>query len=254
MRLVRYQIQGEYGIKAGLVDNGHIHELAKDVYGPYGITTRVFTPEQIQLMAPCQPTKVVCVGLNYKDHIEEMHLTVPDEPIIFIKPASSVIGPSQAIICPPRSRRVDFEAELAVVIGRRVKGVTRYEAMEYILGYTCLNDVTARDLQGKDQQWTRAKGFDTFCPIGPAIETELDPADLKVEAWLNGEKKQSSRTSNLLFDVPALVAFISGVMTLEPGDIIATGTPSGVGPIKPGDNIEIRIEGIGSLINHVVGG
>ncbi|MBF0529942.1 MAG: fumarylacetoacetate hydrolase family protein [Deltaproteobacteria bacterium] len=252
MRLIRFKAEGEPGIKYGSEKNGQIQELTGDIFGQFKVTDRAFSLSQVTLLAPCQPTKVVAVGLNYRDHIEEMHHTVPDEPVIFIKPASSVIGPSQVIICPPRSHRVDYEAELAVVISRHAKNVSPGEASRYILGYTCLNDVTARDLQAKDQQWTRAKGFDTFCPIGPVIETELDPSDLSVEAWLNGEKRQSSRTSNLLFNVPTLVAFISGVMTLEPGDVIATGTPSGVGPVKPGDSIEIRVQGIGSLINKVV--
>lgn len=176
-------------------------------------------------------------------------MPLPEEPLLFLKPASSVIGPEDRIILPPQSARVDYEAELAVVIGKTAKNVKRGQAQGYIKGYTCLNDVTARDLQGKDGQWTRAKGFDTFCPIGPWIETEIDPADLKIELFLNGEIKQQSTTSNLIFNPARLVEFISGVMTLFPGDVIATGTTSGIGPMKAGDKVEVRIEGIGSLIN-----
>jgi 2-keto-4-pentenoate hydratase/2-oxohepta-3-ene-1,7-dioic acid hydratase in catechol pathway len=204
-----------------------------------------------QLLAPVQPTKIVAVGLNYRDHAEEVGLPVPEEPILFLKPASSLLGPGDAIVIPPRSARVDYEAELAVVIGKTARKASGKDARDCILGYTCLNDVTARDLQGKDGQWTRAKGFDAFCPIGPWIETELDPSDLSIELFLNGERKQHSRTSNLIFDPVFLVEFVSHVMTLNPGDVIATGTTSGIGPMKPGDTVEVRIEGIGSLVNRV---
>ncbi|MEW5721941.1 MAG: fumarylacetoacetate hydrolase family protein [Thermodesulfobacteriota bacterium] len=252
MRLVRFEIKGEVGATTGAVENGRIHVLSGDVFGPYGTTGRVLGPDDVMLLAPVRPSKIIALGLNYRDHAEEFGLTIPAEPIIFMKPPTSVIGPSQAIVCPRMSRRVDFEAELAVVMGRRARHVNRDWALDYVLGYTGLNDVTARDLQQKDGQWTRAKGFDTFCPLGPAIETEVDPTNLAISAWLNGEKKQDSRTANLVFPVPELIEFITRIMTLEPGDVIATGTPAGVGPLQPGDAIEIRIEGIGSLINHVV--
>ncbi|MBI4964873.1 MAG: fumarylacetoacetate hydrolase family protein [Desulfomonile tiedjei] len=206
---------------------------------------------KVQLLAPCQPTKIVAVGLNYRDHAEEVNLPLPEEPLLFLKPASSVIGNGDGIILPPQSKRVDYEAELAIVIDKTARNVTLEQARNYIRGYTCLNDVTARDLQGKDGQWTRAKGFDTFCPIGPWIETEIDPSDLKIELFLNGDRKQASRTSNLIFNPFRLVEFISGIMTLLPGDVIATGTTSGIGPMKDGDKVEVRIEGIGSLINKV---
>jgi len=192
----------------------------------------------------------VAIGLNYRDHAEELNLALPEEPLLFLKPASSVIGPGDRIVLPPHSARVDYEAELAIVIGKTAKNVSRGQAGDYIQGYTCLNDVTARDLQTKDGQWTRSKGFDTFCPIGPWIETEIDPSDLKIELLLNGEAKQQSRTSNLIFNSLQLVEFITGVMTLLPGDVIATGTTSGIGPMKDGDKVEVRIEGIGSLINR----
>jgi 2-keto-4-pentenoate hydratase/2-oxohepta-3-ene-1,7-dioic acid hydratase in catechol pathway len=206
---------------------------------------------QVKLLSPCTPSKVVAVGLNYRDHAEELGLALPEEPLLFLKPPSSVIGPGETILAPPQSKRVDYEAELAVVISRTAKQVKAENAADYILGYTCLNDVTARDLQSKDGQWTRAKGFDTFCPIGPWIETDLDPSDLEISLYLNHELKQRSRTSNLIFDPFRLVEFISHVMTLAPGDVIATGTTSGIGPMKPGDKVEVRIEGIGSLFNFV---
>jgi 2-keto-4-pentenoate hydratase/2-oxohepta-3-ene-1,7-dioic acid hydratase in catechol pathway len=181
-----------------------------------------------------------------------MNVPLPEEPLLFLKPASSVIAHGETIVLPPQSARVDYEAELGVVIGKKAKNVSRSEAKDVILGYTCLNDVTARDLQSKDGQWSRAKGFDTFCPVGPWIDTDVDPADLAIGLYLNGEPKQRSRTSNLIFDCAQLVEFISSVMTLMPGDVIATGTSSGIGPMKAGDTAEVRIEGIGSLINRVV--
>lgn len=207
---------------------------------------------QAQLLVPCRPGKIVAVGLNYLDHIKEMNDPMPDEPVIFIKPASAVIGPGEAIVCPKRSSRVDYEAELAAVIGKRCKNVTAQDAPQYILGYTCLNDVTARDIQPIDGQWTRAKGFDTFAPIGPCIETEFDPTDAPIQSALNGRVCQDGNTSMMMRSVSELVAFISGVMTLEPGDVVTTGTPEGVGPMQPGDTVEVRIGGIGTLANPVV--
>lgn len=221
-------------------DGGKIRELGK------------FVPtEGIVLLAPCEPSKVVAVGLNYKDHAEETGHPLPAEPLLFLKPSTSVIGPGGTIRIPPESQRVDYEAELAVVIGKRAHRVPERDALKYVWGYTCLNDVTARDLQAKDGQWTRSKGFDTFCPIGPWIVEGIDPSDLKIEGRLNGETRQSSRTSNLIFSVPRLISFISHIMTLLPGDVIATGTPSGIGPLKRGDRFEVVIEGIGVLENPV---
>jgi 2-keto-4-pentenoate hydratase/2-oxohepta-3-ene-1,7-dioic acid hydratase in catechol pathway len=204
-----------------------------------------------RLLAPCEPTKIIALGLNYRDHARELGMKLPEEPLLFLKPPSAVIGPEEKIILPPQSQRVDYEAELAVVIGRRAKDVSPEKALDYVLGYTCFNDVTARDLQQKDGQWTRAKGFDTFAPFGPWIETDLDPSDLRVEAYLNGKRCQSSSTRELVFPVPEIVSYVSRVMTLLPGDVIATGTPPGIGPLKPGDVIEIRVEGIGTLRNYV---
>lgn len=205
-----------------------------------------------RFLAPVQPSKIIAVGLNYRDHAREMGLDLPGEPILFMKPSTAVIGPFEEIRYPSQSSRVDYEAELAVVIGTACRNVRASRAKDCILGYTCLNDVTARDLQAKDGQWTRAKSFDTFAPIGPWIATDIeDPHALSITARLNGEVKQSSNTSNLIFSVFELVEFISSVMTLKPGDVIATGTPSGVGPMLPGDEIAIEIEGIGVLSNRV---
>jgi 2-keto-4-pentenoate hydratase/2-oxohepta-3-ene-1,7-dioic acid hydratase in catechol pathway len=208
---------------------------------------------EVKLLAPCEPTKIVALGLNYRDHAAEFRLPIPDEPLIFLKPSTAVIGPDEDIVYPAMSRRVDYEAELAVVIGRTCRHVPEKEVRDYILGFTCFNDVTARDLQKKDGQWSRAKGFDTFAPLGPWIETEItDPNNLAVEAYLNGESRQHSNTRNMIFKVAAQVAFISQVMTLSPGDVIATGTPSGIGPMREGDVVEIRVEGIGTLKNRIV--
>jgi 2-keto-4-pentenoate hydratase/2-oxohepta-3-ene-1,7-dioic acid hydratase in catechol pathway len=207
--------------------------------------------DEVTLLAPASPTKIVAVGLNYRDHAAEMGAPLPEEPLIFLKPPSAVIGPEEDIVLPPSAERVDYEGELAVVIGRRVKDAGPGEARAAIFGYTCLNDVTARDLQARDGQWSRAKGFDTFACVGPAVATGIDPSDLSIETWLNGRRAQASRTSQLIFDVAALVSFVSRVMTLEPGDLLSTGTPAGVGPLAAGDVVEIRIEGIGTLRNPV---
>jgi 2-keto-4-pentenoate hydratase/2-oxohepta-3-ene-1,7-dioic acid hydratase in catechol pathway len=251
MRLVRYREYEDGPVRAGLVEENRVHALAQDIFGPYDKTGRDMALGDAILEAPCRPAKIVCVGLNYEDHVAESGQAVPEEPVLFMKPPSAVIGPGRAIRLPPRSRRVDFEAELAVVMGRAACRVKAAEALGCVLGYTCLNDVSARDFQRKDGQWTRAKGFYTFCPLGPAIETGLDPGGLAVQAWLNGELRQDSNTTRLIFGVPFLIEFISGIMRLEPGDVIATGTPAGVGPLHDGDQVEIRVGGIGGLINPV---
>jgi len=249
MRLVRFQYQGRPA--RGLIDGGEVVELeGEGVDSPAGRTAR-HALSSVRLLPPCVPTKVVAVGLNYRDHACELGLPVPDEPIIFLKPPTTVIGPSDPIRYPAMSSQVDYEAELGVVIGKTAHACSPDAAAGHILGYTCANDVTARDLQKKDGQWTRAKSFDTFCPVGPWIETDLDPSDLLIESYLNGERRQASRTSQFLFNVTHLVSFISRIMTLYPGDLIITGTPSGIGPMQPGDEIEVRIEGIGSLVNTV---
>ncbi|MBU0627777.1 MAG: fumarylacetoacetate hydrolase family protein [Nanoarchaeota archaeon] len=198
-----------------------------------------------------QPTKIVCVGLNYHCHAKELGMNTPHHPIIFIKPLTALIGPEENIIYPKMSKRVDYEAELAIIIGKTCKDVEEKDALNYVEGYTCLNDVTARDLQKIDGQWTRAKSFNTFCPIGPKIVKNINPNNVKIQSYLNGEIKQDSNTSNFIFKVEKIISFISQVMTLNPGDIIATGTPKGIGPMQKGDKIEVKIEGIGSLINYV---
>jgi 2-keto-4-pentenoate hydratase/2-oxohepta-3-ene-1,7-dioic acid hydratase in catechol pathway len=206
----------------------------------------------VKLLAPVIPrSKVVCIGKNYADHAAEMDSEVPSEPIIFIKPNTSVIGPNELIIWPRMSERVDYEAELAIVIGRICKEVPASKAKDVIYGYTLANDVTARDLQKKDGQWSRAKGFDTFCPLGPWIETEFIPGDQKITSTLNGEVKQSSMLSEMIFKVPQIVEFVTNVMTLLPGDVILTGTPAGIGPMPSGASITVAIDGLGALTNKV---
>jgi 2-keto-4-pentenoate hydratase/2-oxohepta-3-ene-1,7-dioic acid hydratase in catechol pathway len=208
----------------------------------------------VRLLPPCAPTKIVCVGRNYPEHARELGNEVPAEPLIFLKPPSSLIASGDSIVYPELSQRVDFEGELGVIVGRRARRVTREQAFEYVRGYTCLNDVTARDLQKKDGQWTRGKGFDTFCAVGPWMipRDELRLEDLRVRTFLDGEKKQDGSVADMMFPVDAIIAYVSSFMTLEPGDLIATGTPPGVGPMLPGATVRVEIEGIGVLENRVV--
>ncbi|HLE94731.1 MAG TPA: fumarylacetoacetate hydrolase family protein [Acidimicrobiia bacterium] len=216
-------------------------------------TETVVPWDRVQLLSPVIPTKVVCVGRNYVDHAGEQGVDLPQEPMIFLKPATAVIGPDASVVLPPASNEVHHEAELAAVINRVARNVRAEEASKYILGYTAANDVTARDLQNRDGQWTRAKGFDTFCPLGPAIETELDPLErLAVICRVNGEVRQAGFTSDMVFGVAEIFEFITTVMTLLPGDVILTGTPAGVGKIEAGDSVEVEIDGIGTLSNRVV--
>lgn len=205
-----------------------------------------------RLLAPLQPSKIVAVGLNYRDHAAERGKELPAEPLIFIKPSTAVVGPGESICLPPGSGRVDYEAEVALVIGRRAHRVPRERAWEYVLGVTALNDVTERDLQRRDVQYTRAKGFDTFAPMGPCILTD-ERGPFQVEAWVNGDRRQFSTTSQLIFPFEELVEFVTGVMTLLPGDVISTGTPAGVGPMKAGDRVTIKVSGVGELTNPVIG-
>ena len=249
MKIVRYTVgkKAEYGIWDGEL----VQSLAGEPYHQLKGSNCYHKLSDLKLLPPCTPSKVVAVGLNYFSHAEEVKMPVPPEPLLFLKPSSSVIGPEDNIVHPPFSQRVDYEAELGVVIRTLAWQVSGEEAMNYVLGYTCFNDVTARDLQAKDNQWARAKGCDTFAPVGPCIETELDPGNVYVEAYLNGERKQRANTNDLVFSVPELVSYISHIMTLLPGDIIATGTPGGIGPMQRGDTIEIKIESIGTLRNYV---
>lgn len=208
--------------------------------------------DELKVLAPTIPSKIICVGKNYAEHAAEMNSSVPDEPVIFLKPNTTVIADEDSIVLPDQSNEVHYEAELAVVIGAVAKDVPVERAGEVIFGYTCANDVTARDLQAKDKQWTRAKSFDTFCPLGPWIETELDPSTLAISCEVNDEVKQSSNTKEMIRGVYEMVSWISHVMTLIPGDVILTGTPAGVGPIVAGDSVSVTIQGIGTLTNPVV--
>ena len=211
----------------------------------------VWSMSDNRLLAPCVPGKIVCVGLNYADHIAEMGEAQPADPVLFLKPPSSVIGPGDTIRWPAMAGQVDYEGELGIVIGKTAKNIEKQDAERYIFGYTCVNDVTARDLQARDGQWTRAKGFDTFCPIGPWIETELYTGDCLVQTSLNGEIVQRSSTAHMIHGIAALVSFVSRVMTLQPGDVIATGTPSGIGPMQAGDTVQITVGDIGPLTNII---
>jgi len=249
MRLVRFLVHGRTAY--GILNDDETAELGGKGYASLSSIGVHHRTADLILLAPCVPTKIVAVGLNYRDHARELGMQVPDSPILFLKPPTSVIGPGESIVRPTMSSRVDYEAELGIVIRDRVSRIPPEASRDHILGYTCANDVTARDLQKKDGQWTRAKSFDTFCPIGPWIQTDLDPDDLLIEAYVNGERRQSSRTSQFIYSVDLLVSFISQVMTLEPGDLIITGTPPGIGPMQAGDEVEVRIEGIGCLKNGV---
>jgi 2-keto-4-pentenoate hydratase/2-oxohepta-3-ene-1,7-dioic acid hydratase in catechol pathway len=211
-------------------------------------------PAEGRLLPPCSPSKIVCVGRNYAEHAKELGNEVPQEPLIFLKPPSSLIASGDSIVYPGLSQRVDFEGEIGVVIGKRARNVSSAQASGYILGYTCVNDVTARDLQKKDGQWTRGKGFDTFCAVGPCIVRHEDANfdAFRVQTFVDGEKKQDAPVSDMLFNVNDVIAYVSAFMTLEPGDLIATGTPPGVGPLQPGSKVEVRVEGVGVLKNTVI--
>ncbi|MFC8382154.1 MULTISPECIES: fumarylacetoacetate hydrolase family protein [unclassified Nocardia] len=226
-------------------------EIAEHPFGSPTFTGRSWPLADIRLLAPILASKVICIGKNYAAHAAEMGGAAPVDPVIFIKPNTSIIGPNASIILPPSSSQVDYEGELAVVIGRPCKDVAAAKASEVILGYTIANDVTARDQQRHDGQWTRAKGYDTFCPLGPWIETALDPSDLEIVTEVDGEVRQRSRTSLFLHDIPKIIEWISSVMTLLPGDVILTGTPEGVGPLQAGQNVSVTVEGIGTLTNPV---
>ena len=251
MKIVRFEYRNRiaYGRLEG--DAIQVFNLSPFEGSPAG-TSDAFPLKEVRLLAPCQPTKIVCLGLNYKSHAAEFKQKLPDLPLLFMKPPSSVIGPGENIILPPRAERIDYEGELGVVIGKAAKSVKEEDFANYVVGYTCFNDVTDRIAQALDGQWTRAKGCDTFAPFGPWIETGITPDNLKVQTTVNGQVRQSGNTGDLIFNVPKLVSFISTIMTLMPGDIIATGTPDGIGPLKNGDVVDIAIEGIGTLSNPVV--
>ncbi len=240
MKKARFTVGDDDSVKTGHVEGERLYVEGTE-----------YSFEEVTFLPPCRPTKIVCIGLNYRDHADESGLPVPENPLIFLKPCSALIGHRDAIRFPAQSSRVDFEGELALVIGRRCSAVGTDTAFDYIGGYTILNDVTARDIQLLESKMTRAKGFDTFAPCGPWIVESLDPSNLKIETLLNGELRQNSSTAELIFSIPTIISFVSNVMTLEPGDIVATGTPAGVGPMQVGDVVEVRIEGIGSLTNIV---
>ena len=252
MKFIRFT-SGDTISRSGILKNDtEVVEISGDMFNKYQETDNVYQLNEIKVLPPSVPSKIICVGLNYSDHAEEMNKPLPPSPMLFMKPNTAVIAHNEEIIYPSHmSKRVDYESEIAVVIGQEAYMVEEEHASEYIFGYTCINDITARDLQKIDIQFTRGKGFNTFAPFGPFIETEISPDNLSIMTLLNNELKQNSTTSNLIFKINTLVSFISKIMTLLPGDVIATGTPAGVGPVEPGDTLEVRIEGIGSLINTV---
>ncbi len=250
MRLIRYRAGGD-SPRFGWILEDKVGPIEGSLFDEFRRLEASLPLEQIRLLPPVEPSKIICIGRNYVAHAKEHDAEVPDLPLIFLKPPSSVIGTGESIILPPQSQRVEHEAELGVVIGKRGRWIQPADAIEYVLGYTIANDVTARDLQRRDGQWTRGKGFDTFCPLGPWIETEFDPADAMVTCHVNGEMRQMASTRDMVFNVRQLIAFCSSIMTLEPGDVLLTGTPAGVGPLLPGDVVEVTIEGIGKLSNPV---
>jgi 2-keto-4-pentenoate hydratase/2-oxohepta-3-ene-1,7-dioic acid hydratase in catechol pathway len=254
MKLVRF-LDGKKK-KTGILEDNDITEINCSMVEAFNNTEQFseqgrYNLNEVKLLPPLLPSKIVCVGLNYIDHARELNMELPDEPVIFIKPSTGVIGHLDPIIYPSSSKQVDYEVEIAVVISKKAHQVKKEDVDDYIGGYTILNDVTARDLQNKDVQWTRAKSFNTFCPIGPCIQTKLDPSNQKISLKLNGEIKQDSNTKNMIFSAQELVKFISDIMTLNPGDIISTGTPPGVGPMNIGDIVEAEVEEIGVLKNII---
>lgn len=263
MKLVRFSIDPETpptapdsapGVRWGIIDGEGFRQLNGDPLGQWISTDRVYAPSQVRLLPPCRPSKIVCIGRNYAEHARELNNPLPAEPLLFLKPPSALVASGDDILYPPQSQRVDYEGELGVVIGRRCSRVRdAAEALEYAFGYTCVNDVTARDLQKRDVQFTRGKGFDTFCAVGPCLapRRELDASRIPVRTYLDGERKQDGNTRDLIFPLGAIIAYISQVMTLEPGDLIATGTPAGVGPMEAGSTVIVEIEGIGALRNTI---
>ena len=251
MRLVRFQYKNE-APAFGWIQDDMVGRIEGDPFGKFRRLKGEIPLKDVKLLAPSQPSKIVCIGRNYKAHAEEQDAEVPKLPLIFLKPPSAIINPGDKIVLPPQSNNVEHEAELVVVIGKKTRNVTIENARDAIYGYTVGNDVTARDIQYSDAQWTRGKGFDTFCPFGPWIETDFDPSDALVTCHVNGQPRQMGTTRDLTFPVESLVAFISSVMTLEPGDLIFTGTPAGVGPLLDGDEVVVEIEGLGKLVNPVV--
>ena len=251
MRIVRYETGEGKKPKYGWLLGDKVGEIGGNVFGRYRRNEAETPLADVRLLAPCEPSKILCVGRNYVEHAKELGNEVPKVPVLFMKPPSSILSNGDTVILPAQSSQVEHEGELVVVIGKRGRKITAEAAKKHILGYTVGNDVTARDLQKSDNQWTRAKGFDTFCPFGPWIDTDFDPADAILTTRVNGQMRQMASTRDMVFNVPTLIAYISSVMTLEPGDLIFTGTPSGVGELKHGDEVVVEIEGLGVLKNSV---
>jgi len=251
MKIYRYSHRNK--IYWGVLKEERLFAITGSPFRKFEIKGEGVLASDATLLPPVEPSKIICVGVNYRDHAREMGRPLLAEPLIFLKPPSAIVGPNDIIVYPKMSKRVDYEGELALVIKKKAQNLGDEKDIEdYILGYTCFNDVTARDLQQKDGQFTRAKSFDTFAPAGPCIVTNIDPSRLRLKTFLNGKLKQSAITSHLIFPVPFLVKFISRIMTLNPGDVISTGTPAGVGPMSPGDRVDVQIEGIGTLSNIVM--
>lgn len=251
MKIIRYIFNNN--IEYGVQESDVIYKIEGDVFSDYRVTDSYRPVSEIKYLTPTEPSKIIAVGLNYKDHVKEMGEKLPKSPLIFMKPSTAAVSHGNYIIKPAHTRELSYEAELAIIIKKTAKNIKEEDARAYILGYTCLNDVTARDIQREDGQWTRAKGFDTFAPIGPCISTDIEPDNLDLKLILNGEIKQSSNTADFIFKTDYLVSFISQIMTLMPGDIITTGTPAGIGLMKSGDEVCVEIENIGRLTNIVKG-
>lgn len=251
MKIYRYKYRGK--IIYGVLKEDMLFPIEGSVFRKFKASTKGHAIGDVILLPPVKPSKIVAVGINYRDHARERGRSQPKEPLIFLKPPSAIVGPNDIIVYPGMTRRVDFEGELAFIIKRKACRLQDSDrADDYILGYTCFNDVTARDLQDQDVQFTRAKSFDTFAAVGPCIATDVDPSRLRIKTFLNGKLKQSGNTRNLIFPIPYLIRFISNVMTLNPGDLITTGTPAGVGPMSPGNRVDVQIDGIGTLSNTVM--
>jgi 2-keto-4-pentenoate hydratase/2-oxohepta-3-ene-1,7-dioic acid hydratase in catechol pathway len=251
MRIVRYQTKNNAAQYGWLLEN-KIGPIEGDIFGDYRRLEAVTPLGEVKLLAPVQPSKILCIGRNYAEHAREQKAEVPKVPLLFLKPPSAILNPGEPIVLPRQSQQVEHEAELVVVIGRRGRNITSDESHDYVFGYTVGNDVTARDLQQTDGQWSRAKGFDTFCPFGPWIDTEFDPSDAIITCKVSGQPRQMASSRDMIFNVNELIAYLSSIMTLEPGDIIFSGTPSGIGALQPGDIVEVEIEGLGKLINPVI--
>lgn len=250
MRIIRYQ-EGLQAPKYGWVLENSVGPIEGSIFSDFRRQEADLDLQHVKLLPPVEPSKIICVGRNYAAHAKEHKAEVPEIPLIFLKPPSSLLPPNEKIVLPPQSQQVEHEAELVVVLGKGGRWISPQDALQYVLGYTIANDVTARDLQQRDGQWTRSKGFDTFCPLGPWIQTDFDPSDAMITCHVNDDLRQMGSTRDMVFSVRQLIAYVSSIMTLLPGDIILTGTPAGVSPLKPGDVVRVTIEGLGVLQNPV---